>query len=169
MRTEEEAAGRKHVLPYASHQTPPPASQPFAPIPVQPAEMSFLEANGVTVTSARVVIGPETYAVANITSVRPLLVKPNRAVEAALSVAAAALLLIGLALRGSLNTAAAGPFFIFAAICLVPAAILWFSRRPKHAVHLKSSSGESKVLLGADPAWIHTVVDAINQAIISRR
>jgi len=168
MRTEEEAAGRKHVLPYASHQTPPPASQPFAPIPVQPAEMSFLEANGVTVTSARVVIGSTTYAVANITSVRPLLVKPNRAGEVALSVAAVLFGLIALMMR-RVDEPIAGLWFVASIGCAVPAAILWFSRRPKHAVHLKSSSGESKVLLGADPAWIHTVVDAINQAIISRR
>jgi hypothetical protein len=120
-------------------------------------EQIFFEAGSVKVTSKRVVVGSQTYALSGITSVRFLQLKPRRLFPLALLVA-------GFLLAKSNPAASIWHYLIFVA----PGAVWLLLQRSTYTVQLNSSSGESRALQSKKRDFIEQVVAAINQAIVVR-
>ncbi|MBI4719070.1 MAG: hypothetical protein HY763_14795 [Planctomycetes bacterium] len=110
------------------------------------AEQIIFEQGGTKVTSARVVIGPQTYALGGITSVQAREIPPSR--------------------KGPIILMIVGfPFFFIGTII----GIIWLIRqKTTYAVLLVSAAGEQEALTSKDKALIAQIVNAINEAIIAR-
>jgi hypothetical protein len=122
-------------------------------------EDAFFQDDVVTVTSTRAIISGTTYALANITSVRGF-VQPRPAV---LFILGGSLLVMGMLMLSTTPTAglvcaAIGLFFLF----------FYFLQKPKHWVRIGTAGAEANAVYSLDPKWTSSVVDAINEAIISR-
>jgi hypothetical protein len=161
----------------AASPAPVPLSVAPPPVPVtapRPAEVPILQTPAVTVTSARIIIGATTYAVAGVTSVQPRFIPATRVTESLTLVAGVMFTLSGYAVsRQPPGTAAVACaiaiLYAVGALCPLAALLAWRRNRPKYAVRLATPSGERDVLVSEDQRWVQAVVRAINQAIISRR
>lgn len=110
------------------------------------AEQVFFERGDIKVTSARVIFGGQTFALAGVTSVRGVEVKPDRKWPIILMVA------------GLLC------FFITTIIGI----IWWFLQKTEFVVMFASASGESKAYTSQDGKLVAEIVAAINDAIVHR-
>jgi hypothetical protein len=111
-------------------------------------ERTFLAAQGVMVTSARFVVAGQTYAVANITSVKYLPPQRGGGILLALLGVPALVVLplgIGMILVGALVAALA-----------------------QATVVLVTAGAEAQALKSRDTRFVQSVVQALNEAIISR-
>lgn len=132
-------------------------SKPVIPKP----ETTYYQSGDITVTSARAVIGDQTYSMSNITSVSMLAVQPNRTGGIILT-------LLGL-LLAALGWASGGGLFLWLGLLgLTIGIIIIAALRTKYAVRIGSASGESNALVATDPAHIQPIVEAINKAIVER-
>jgi hypothetical protein len=120
-------------------------------------EQTYFQSGAVQVTNSRVIVGSQTYAVAGITSVSFVHIKPKRYLPVAV-------LLAGFLLAKSNHGAS---IWHYAAL-LTPGLIWLLLQRSSYAVQLSTASGESKVLTSKKGGFIKSVVAAINDAIASR-
>jgi hypothetical protein len=120
-------------------------------------EQTFFEAGVVKVTSKRVVVGSQTYALSGVTSVRFHQLKPRRLFPIALIVG-------GFLLAKSNPAASIWHYLLFA----MPGVLWLLLQRSTYTVQLNSSSGESRALQSKNRGFIEQVVAAINQAIVAR-
>jgi len=98
----------------------------------------------------------QTYAMAGVTSVRSERIEPKRGWPIFLLVIGFLLLFIS-EVRG-------------VGVVLVLIAIAWLIvLKPTFAVALRSASGETRAIQSQDSAFISSVVEALNQAIVYRR
>jgi Family of unknown function (DUF6232) len=118
-------------------------------------EVGFYSKGSVHVTSARFVVGAQTYAMRNVTSVKGITIWPGR-------IGPIAFALVGIALLFMLN-----PVAILLGLCLlVPCSLLLYYRKPTHAVVLATAGGEIKAYESSHVAEISRILDALNRAII---
>lgn len=117
--------------------------------PSPSGERTFLASNGIVVTNARFAVGGQTYAVANITSVK----SAPKNIGTGVILIIFALLLMLASWKAALVVAAVGA----ASIWLAPATVV-----------LATAGGEVKALQSGDGKFIQAVVAALNEAIISR-
>lgn len=118
-------------------------------------ETVLFENNGVTVTNARFIVPSQTYAMAGITSVRFFTEKPS-------VLWPLLCFLIGLFALGN-----SGNIWSVALPILAGVALLVL-RKPRHHVVLSVASGESRALNSKDKMFIAAVINALNDAIVSR-
>lgn len=124
-------------------------------------ETTHYQSGDITITSARAVIGDQTYSMSNITSVSMLAIQPNRTGGIILA-------LLGL-LFAAVGWASGGGLFLWLGVLgLAIGIIIIASLRTKYAVCIGSSSGESNALISPDKEHIHPIVEAINKAIAER-
>lgn len=117
-------------------------------------EKTFYEHGEVKVTNTRFIVPSQTYAMSGITSVRFFTEKPGLLMPIAAFLIA---LLVG---AGNGNIWAVGiPVFIGVGLLL---------RKATHHVVLSSASGETRALNSKNKEFIANVINALNQAIISR-
>lgn len=144
-----------------------PKKQPRAePAPIEPeasADEMLFEDSAAAVSRARVVIGPVTYAMANITSVRSF-VEPKSPAPAALGLALA---VIGVwILTQSLGTDGRWAWTLVAGGAGL--LLVYLNGKPKHWLMIGTAGGEMRATWSSDPVWTARVVEAINTAIVSR-
>ncbi|NDY89750.1 DUF6232 family protein [Ideonella livida] len=118
------------------------------------SELKFFEHNGVMVTNARLVVDGQTYAMANITSVRVSVVKPNRVPP----IAVGALGLPGLY----------APHLEMTVLFVLLAAVIWRLQKTWYTVAMTTNSGEVNAIRSHQRAFAEAVVGALNKAIVSR-
>lgn len=139
--------------------TAPVQSSPVVAVAVAPArdaEMTFLQKDGVRVTSTRFIVPGQTYAMAGVTSVRFETVEPNQ-------FAPIVLLLIGLLLAFIQAIRPLG-------VLMVVGGIVWLvCLKKRYAVRLSSASGEVRAIEHTDSNYINSIVSALNEAIVYRR
>lgn len=128
------------------------------------SEKSFHSSPGVLVTNSRFVVGPQTFAMSGVTSVRSFCEAPSHK---------GPLIVIGLGVLFVLGGLASGsqgiPAFVFGAI-LVAGGIWWLqSRKPTFYVILRTAATEVKALHSQDEGHIMDIVKALNDAIIHRQ
>jgi hypothetical protein len=127
----------------------------------------FLDEGGILVTKTRFVSGAQTFALANISSVRGVEAGPNR-------IGFVFLILIGvfISLGGTSCVSDApwpGRVLIVIGIAIVCMAIVAMCRqRPLFVVMVISSGGEMEAYSSHDKDFMARVINALNQAIISR-
>lgn len=120
-----------------------------------PKEVSYYSQGSVHVTNARFVVGSQTYAMRNVTSVKGITIWPGR-------IGPIVFALVGIALFFMLN-----PVAILLGLCLlVSCSLLLFYRKPTHAVVLATAGGEIKAYESSRAAEISQILDALNEAIV---
>jgi len=116
-------------------------------------EQVFFEREGVKVTNARFVVGMQTFAMSNITSVNPATEPPSR------------FTLILVLIVGVLF-AFAVPWF--GAFVVAMCALFLYLQKTKYHVMLHTAGGETKALTTEELEYFNHVVGALNQAIVHR-
>lgn len=118
-------------------------------------EVTYLQAGDVSVTSARIQIGSQTFATRNVGSVR--IDHKGRAFWPLL------LVMLGVFLMFGAESRVFG--FLLAAIVL---ALWWWGSKPKATLVLLAGGGEVKALTSTDKAAIDQLHAAVVQAISAR-
>lgn len=137
-----------------------------APVPVvianAPAsEKTFLEEGGAFVTNTRVIIHGQTYAMANITSVKMMHEPANLSTGNTLLVGTIIAFCIALMTHGALSiltTLGAGGLMIYA----------YRSAKPTYYVILGTAGGEARALSSQDKMFVGRVSAALSQAMVHR-
>ena len=134
----------------------PPAREPIrsSGTPGNAEPVYFVQAN-VTVTKSRFIVGTQTFAMANVTSVDALEIPPKRGIP----LLCAILISVILAMASTV-LAIGGMVFGFMMVFLLI--------KPTYAVQLTTSAGQREVCTSRDPKFIRGVVDAINRSIVER-
>ncbi|MDO8892720.1 MAG: DUF6232 family protein [Sulfurimicrobium sp.] len=116
-------------------------------------ETTFFEYEGVRVTNTRFIVDGQTFAMNNITSVKPLEQKPNRIIPGLL-------ILIGILVAINSNTDA-----LFIALI---GAIWWALQKTVYHVMLHTAGGETSALKTHQREYLQRIVTALNNAIVHR-
>jgi hypothetical protein len=130
-------------------------------------ESVIFEQSNVKVTSQRVIIGPKTYVLSNITSVR-------LGRRDSVGCFAICLIFLGLILAASgitqvtYNPRTAIGVLVFGAIIAAAGFALKRAARPTYTVNLGSAAGESNILESKVPGEIQPIVGAIHGAVVRR-
>lgn len=117
-------------------------------------ERTFFEQGDVKVTNARFISNGQTYAMRNVTSVKPFEQKPPRAMGVIIA-------LVGLGVMASGN-------FMFGVMALAAGLAVLFLIKPVYHVLLATSSGETRALKTKDRNYVNQVIQAINDAMVHR-
>lgn len=123
-------------------------------------EQTYFDDGRVRVTNTRFIVGAQTYAVRNITSVEVVRHPPNRRAPIILLIASA-IFTIEMGKHG------ATPEFALGLLGLVVSIWWLLNQRPTYAVVLATSAGEIRALESRKSSFIDSVVVAINDAIVS--
>lgn len=126
-------------------------------------EKVFFNFDGITVSNSRFIVRSQTYAMQSVTSVKPGIVEPKRGV-AILFIFIGFLLLIG----ELLELYNPGVLIIAGAVAILIGLIAWYVEKPKYSVILNTSAGEHHALISEKKQDIEHVLQALNQAIVSR-
>lgn len=116
-------------------------------------EHTFFDQGDVKVTNSRFISNGQTYAMRNVTSVKPFKQNPPRVIGVVLA-------LVGLAVMTQ-------SFLVGLVILAIGGAIL-FMLKPTYHVLLATSSGETRALHSKDQSFVNQVIQAINDAIVHR-
>jgi len=120
-------------------------------------EKTFFNEGGVTVTNSRFVVPGQTHATSGITSVSKWITKPSMKLPIILIVLGIIPLFFG------------SIFWIVVGIALIAAGVyLLIKNKPVYSVRLSSASGESNAIDSKDEDYIDKIVQAINDAIVTR-
>lgn len=138
----------------------PPTTYVSSTSPAQSQEHIFFQQGTVTVSKTRFIVGSQTYAMRNITSVKPVTYPPSRGAP------------IFLLLVGMLTAVVAFPrgsygFGIFGLLLLGFAIFVLVRQRPTFGVFLTTSGGEIRAIQSRNWPFIQSVVAALNESIMS--
>jgi hypothetical protein len=117
-------------------------------------EQTFFEYEDVKVTNARFVSGGQTYAMNNVTSVKPFEQKPSR-------LGGIVILFIGLVIM--INAS-----FMTGLLIAAAAAFYLYQQKTVYHVLLATSAGETKALRTYQREYLDKVIAALNNAIVYR-
>lgn len=117
-------------------------------------ERTFFEYEDVKVTNARFISGGQTFAMNNVTSVKPFEKKPDR-------LAGILILVIGL-------TILAKSSFMVGFLIATAAAYYLFQQKTVYHILLSTSAGETKALVTYQRDYLNRVIAALNDAIVHR-
>jgi Family of unknown function (DUF6232) len=116
-------------------------------------ETTFFDYEGVRVTNTRFVVDGQTFAMNNITSVKPLEQKPSRILP---------ILLIVFGLIPAING-------MYGALLLsVIGGVWWAMQKTTYHIMLHTAGGETSALKTHQQEYLQKVVTALNNAIIHR-
>lgn len=116
-------------------------------------ETTFFEYEGVRVTNTRFIVDGQTFAMNNITSVKPLEQNPNRLLPG---------LLIIIGVLPAINGAYGG-----LVLSLIGGA-WWIMQKTVYHVMLHTAGGETSALKTFQKEYLQRVVTALNNAIVHR-
>ena len=116
-------------------------------------ETTFFNHDGVRITNTRFIVDGQTFAMNNITSVKPLEQKPSRLFPA--------LLILAGVFPGLNGTPSA---LVLALI----GAIWWAMQKTVYHVMLHTAGGETSALKTHQKEYLQSVVTALNNAIVHR-
>jgi hypothetical protein len=117
-------------------------------------EHTFFEHEGVKVTNARFINGGQTFAMNNVTSVKPYEKKPSR-------LGGILVLAVGLIVMASANV-------ITGLLIAAAAAFYLYQQKTVYHILLATSAGESTALVTYQREYLNHVIAALNNAIVHR-
>jgi Family of unknown function (DUF6232) len=129
---------------------------------VAPEVTFYSDEGGVRVTNSRLIIGPVTYAMLNITSVSRAFTKPNRLLPVLLIVIG--VLVLFASFSGHFEV---GPFMIGIVLAGL-GALVWKFQKTKYHLRIASASGEANAITSVNADQIDKIVQAVNEAMIKR-
>ena len=119
-------------------------------------ETTFFNEGGLTVTNSRFVVPGQTYAMSGVTSIRTEEYPPSRKWP---------IIITGLGVLLVLG----GKDTIIAALILIAIGVVWWrSQKTTYRIVLSSASGETDAFTSADEKYVDNLVNALNDAIVSR-
>ena len=119
-------------------------------------ETTFFNDGGLTVTNSRFVVPGQTYAMSGVTSIRTEEYPPSRKWPS---------IITGLGLLLVLG----GKDTIIAALILIAIGVVWWrSQKTTYRIVLSSASGETDAFTSTDEKYVDNLVNALNDAIVSR-
>jgi len=121
-------------------------------------EKTFFKNNDVHITNARAVIGSRTYSLSNITSVGMFEKIPSR-------IPGLLVIVCGLIWMFVVGISVAA---IIGLVVVLGGAFIVYSQKPEYIVRIGSASGEVNALTSPNVKYIQKIVDALNNAIVSR-
>ena len=116
-------------------------------------EKTFYQNGVVRVTQSRFIVGDQTFALRNISSVQVGLIGPNRT-------------LYGIVVLIGALSLLAEQTRLFGGIVLVIAVIYIFTVKSGFSVRITIHSGETDCLLSKDKKFVEAIVNALNSAIV---
>ncbi|MGQ0526031.1 MAG: DUF6232 family protein [Betaproteobacteria bacterium] len=125
-------------------------------------ERVFYHQAGITVTNARFVVGAQTFAMRNITSVRLHVKDQSNAGEGWVMAFGIAFALIGFSGAGGLGFGVVGLAVLCTGIYLI-----WNKKRIYQVV-LTTSAGETSAYQSTDQQLIADIVKALNDSMVAR-
>jgi len=148
-------------------------------------ETTFYQSDNILITNTRAVLRNDTYAMANITSVKARVKPPNRVIGIVVSVVGglmttccgcSALGVIPMLTEGGdefIGTGLAGggailAGAIFGLLVLAGGIALIIMAKPTYVVAIGTAGGEVDALGSRDQDYVATIVSAMNEAIIHR-
>jgi hypothetical protein len=120
-------------------------------------EKVFFEKQGIIVTQSRFVYGAETYAVRNITSVKPKEIPPSNGWSIVL-------ILVGLLFL----SAYPNPVYWIGLVLILVNGLRIYSGKTTYVVQLSTSGGEVPAFKSHDKELVLDIITALNNAIIYR-
>lgn len=117
-------------------------------------ERTFFEYEDVKVTNARFVSGGQTFAMNNVTSVKPFEKKPNR-------MGGVIVFCIGLIIMASSS-------FMMGLLTSIAAGYYLYQQKTVYNILLATSAGETKALATHQKEYLNSVISALNDAIVHR-
>ena len=136
-----------------------------------PGERELLAAPGVRVTTKRLLIGAETHAIANLTSVSVRRYSTGNPGAKWLFVGSIPFVFVGLVSFQMVSSRELLQAFVLLAVGLgmFGAGIAFVVLKPKeYALCVRSAAGDQNLLISPDTIMLHAVVAAINEAIACR-
>ena len=133
-------------------------------------EKTFMDSGGVKVTNARVIVNGDTYALANVTSCKARY-HQNEGVHKGKALLKKLNIVLGIALGIFVGIRIEN---IILAIAIILAAIIGaLSIKSKYkyrtySIYFGSASGEKEAVNSANESFINEIVQAVNEAIVSR-
>ncbi|PTQ92414.1 hypothetical protein C8P68_11214 [Mucilaginibacter yixingensis] len=118
-------------------------------------EVTFYQDRSVTVTQSRYITNSKTYAMRNISSVHIFEIVKSRTFPVLLIIVGGLMM-------------CADSARVLGAVLLVLGIALLFVIKNEFAVRISTNSGEANSFISKDRAYIQTIVDALNEAIIHR-
>lgn len=125
-------------------------------------ENEIYTSGNIRVTNSRFIVGGDTYAMNGITSVKARMKKKNLFLIYLLAVGAFMVMVSNL--FGGTFSIGLLALAIFAGLCY----IITVQKKPEYSVVVTSASGEAEAYTSKEKTSVEMIVDAINQAIISR-
>ncbi|MFD1121000.1 DUF6232 family protein [Methylophilus flavus] len=126
-------------------------------------ETVFFNFNGIIVSNSRFIVRSQTYAMQSVTSVKPGIVKPSRGVAMVFMLIGVLLLIAEL-----LELFDKGVLLVAGVVAILIGLIAWYLEKPRYSVILNTSAGEHHALISDKKQDIEHVLQALNQAIVSR-
>ena len=125
-------------------------------------ERTILEEGDVKITNLRAVIGPSTYALSDVISVR---MTQDRS---GIGCAIAALIGVGISLGlfSFVNSSYNSELFLTGIISLGGAVVVALLAPPNYVLQLRSISGKADILQSTDRDYLKRIVNAINDAVV---
>lgn len=171
-------AGAQGQAPSPSSQLRQQVAHPYQQPPVQPAAQEvtyYSDETGVRITSARAILGNNTYSMANISSVGLGAIPANRTPATVATLCGLVMMFVAIwlawdSVRDSLAVAALlGALFGLPGLLM----LLWGVRatgtaKPTYVVCLRAAGGETNALLSQNKGYIDSIIQAINEAIVKR-
>jgi hypothetical protein len=117
-------------------------------------ERIFFDYGDVKVTNARFINGGQTYAMNNVTSVKPYEKKPNR-------IGGIIVLLIGIIIMASSS-------LVTGLLISAAAAFYLYQQKTIYHILLSTSAGETTALVTYQRHYLNDVIAALNNAIVHR-
>ena len=117
-------------------------------------ERTFFEYEDVKVTNARFISGGQTFAMNNVTSVKPFEQKPSR-------LGGIVVLLVGLIIMAKSS-------FMVGLLIAAAAAYFLYQQKSMYHILLATSAGETKALRTKQRDYLDKVIGALNDAIVYR-
>jgi predicted membrane channel-forming protein YqfA (hemolysin III family) len=132
-------------------------------------ETVFFNFNGIIVSNSRFIVRSQTYAMQSVTSVKPGIIKPSRAVALAFILTGMLLMIAELAALELLDLLDhQGVLLVAGVVAILIGLIAWYLGKPRYSVILHTSAGEHHALVSDNKQDIEHVLQALNQAIVSR-
>lgn len=132
-------------------------------------ETIFFNFNGIIVSNSRFIVRSQTYAMQSVTSVKPGIIKPSRAVALAFILIGMLLMIAELAALELLDLLDhQGVLLVAGVVAILIGLIAWYLGKPRYSVILHTSAGEHHALVSDNKQDIEHVLQALNQAIVSR-
>jgi hypothetical protein len=132
-------------------------------------ETLFYSDDNVQVTNSRLIVGGQTYAMRNITSVRGVEVTPSHAAVYALALASGVSALIAVAFIQENWKLPVGWLVLVVAIFFgVFAYFVKDSLRSKYQIWINTAGAEQRAMESRDARTVSAILDGINKAIVFR-